>query len=524
MLTDKPYGQSLYKRLLDYFSTSTPWSRQLWRLGTILEIQELMEAWEARQRGALSESSIKYFETALARRVKHDKGIGNEAERGRLIGNIKRQLVPGSHDVHALKSLLRLAEIDYLERWAAAVEQESPPSVEVASRAVGSHLLDLGFSGIFLHKWLTYHAKYDPRQLSVAEIIREAARLTGRPMIVDQVAIPLVAAPPLPAGDDGGCWLSPTSTSEWLDTWFPNAEPLRHAGALLLEFNSRDLQSTLDRASAEVERITARFRVGSRRRIEFFPFAFIVGEKDPLPLGRRPRRVEIHALERTSSIFSLRLPDAVDSALELLEPVDRGTPAAAVAGGWAALECLFIGPGDTMNRVVAATRMARIVASSYVRHEFTSLANAYATSEDTEFAGALRSQSENFEKARLFEQALRGGLSIEFHETRHRLALERMQEVLTKPDVILPRIVGQLEDAFRRLYRQRNLVVHAGDLTSVALDGALRTVAPLLGAGIDRIVHASAMSGTHPIELAARAEVRLDQAALGRTALVEVLG
>ena len=39
---------------------------------------------------------------------------------------------------------------------------------------------------------------------------------------------------------------------------------------------------------------------------------------------------------------------------------------------------------------------------------------------------------------------------------------------------------------------------------------ALRTAAPLVGAGIDRIVHAWFSKKTSPLELAARARVRLE--------------
>lgn len=48
-----------------------------------------------------------------------------------------------------------------------------------------------------------------------------------------------------------------------------------------------------------------------------------------------------------------------------------------------------------------------------------------------------------------------------------------------------------------------------GATQGVALDASLRTAAPLLGAGLDRIVHASRTEGLEPLALAARAEVAL---------------
>jgi hypothetical protein len=39
------------------------------------------------------------------------------------------------------------------------------------------------------------------------------------------------------------------------------------------------------------------------------------------------------------------------------------------------------------------------------------------------------------------------------------------------------------------LVSARNVVLHGGSTSSIALDATLRTVAPLVGAGLDRIVH-----------------------------------
>ncbi|GAB3285782.1 hypothetical protein GCM10027456_81410 [Kineosporia babensis] len=83
--------------------------------------------------------------------------------------------------------------------------------------------------------------------------------------------------------------------------------------------------------------------------------------------------------------------------------------------------------------------------------------------------------------------------------------------------------MGQLEDIFRRLYRQRNLIIHAGQLTSCALRGSLRTAAPLVGAGVDTAVRAATIDGVPPLELAARAEIRLAAAAVGKCPLLGLL-
>ena len=66
-----------------------------------------------------------------------------------------------------------------------------------------------------------------------------------------------------------------------------------------------------------------------------------------------------------------------------------------------------------------------------------------------------------------------------------------------------------VEGSLRRLYRQRNIVLHGGSTESVALDAALRTAAPLVGAGLDRVAHAYLADGITPLALAATAETSL---------------
>jgi len=66
-----------------------------------------------------------------------------------------------------------------------------------------------------------------------------------------------------------------------------------------------------------------------------------------------------------------------------------------------------------------------------------------------------------------------------------------------------------VEGSLRRLYRQGNIVLHGGSTESVALDAALRTAAPLVGAGLDRVAHAYLADGITPLALAATAETSL---------------
>ena len=81
-----------------------------------------------------------------------------------------------------------------------------------------------------------------------------------------------------------------------------------------------------------------------------------------------------------------------------------------------------------------------------------------------------------------------------------------MREVSANSRPQLNDATSTFEGVFRRLYRQRNVVVHGGSTASIGLEPALRIAAPLFGAGMDRLLHAHLTEGLQPLELAARAE------------------
>ena len=100
-----------------------------------------------------------------------------------------------------------------------------------------------------------------------------------------------------------------------------------------------------------------------------------------------------------------------------------------------------------------------------------------------------------------------------------------MSELARDSHRVLSDVQEHVATAFRRLYRQRNLVLHWGKTDGVALRASLRTTAPLVGAGIDRIIHAHYVDALSPLQLVARAKMAL--ATVGTTngpRCIELLG
>jgi hypothetical protein len=172
------------------------------------------------------------------------------------------------------------------------------------------------------------------------------------------------------------------------------------------------------------------------------------------------------------------------------------------------IESLLAEPKN--KRADPADRLADIVACSFPRAELTDL--AYAPGLAVDFEGAR----ENRDKARAVASAILDGSCAAPRDWKDRAALERMRALLDDPGPSLRRIKIHVRDALARLYRQRNLVLHAGNTRAVALQSTLRGATPLVGAGLDRIYHARFVDGTQPIALAGRARTALETLTVDR--------
>ncbi len=104
------------------------------------------------------------------------------------------------------------------------------------------------------------------------------------------------------------------------------------------------------------------------------------------------------------------------------------------------------------------------------------------------------------------------GEDLELEWAAEKLALGRMGSLRQSPRRELLAVRDRAGDALRRLYRERNLVVHGGQTAGFGLAGALRTAAPLVGAGMDRLTHAAIVAGVRPLQLAGRAQQEIERA------------
>jgi hypothetical protein len=241
---------------------------------------------------------------------------------------------------------------------------------------------------------------------------------------------------------------------------------------------------------------------------------WVNGHPHALPLNAAARGVDVLSLVREKTLYAVQSQGSIDDALEMAAPLNSGAPAPAISGAWSAIESLLSRPADTGDgrpgRVVAADRLAAIVACSWPRAELTPLSWRHSPavpdglSADLELL-QVKKPEQGFHRCRVLAQALTHGSGMVTSNPSDRAAVERMVRLLANPYGELNDVHKVFQGALRRLYRQRNIVVHGGTTASVAIEATLRTVGPLVGVGLDRIVHANLQYKIGPLELAARA-------------------
>ena len=167
-------------------------------------------------------------------------------------------------------------------------------------------------------------------------------------------------------------------------------------------------------------------------------------------------------------------------------------------------------PAGRTSNVQAASDLAVLVACSFPRAELTPLTYAYSEDNDNVLADSLRNASSNLERCTILGTAIARDATGAFAKPSDQAAAERVGSMLTDPRAVLGRVSTYVEEALQRLYRQRNMVLHAGKIDSVAMPAVLRTVPPLVGAGLDRLVHDALAKGhSDPLRLVARARTAL---------------
>lgn len=510
-------GQAVVARLLDFFGERTSWQRRLWTVGSVMRLRETVEAIELSDPVPAAGHSLSECKHSARAMVKVDPGVAGVEERGRIAGLLSNDVPAGGVVHEQIREIVVRSDNGYLGRWAAALRAGQVTSgPEAIARHVAAHLLDSGSSPGHLYRWWTRYAVHNEDEThELADLLEFAEeRIVEREE--DYTLIVLFDdVPPkqlLPAN-----WIGREDADRWLAAH--DFEPkYEHIGGLRLTFRARDAGAAAERARDLLDIYASRVTVATDgRRWKVHHQAWVAGAKTSIDMPRS-RRVDVPVLAREEQLFARAGDEQVDSGLQLVALLDEGTPAAAVAGAWAGLESLLKAPGDTGAHLVAH-RLSQLVACSFCRAELTDLAWHRVRSVKDPLSKELKGMPTNLARAERMGELLLSDADGLTHPSDG-AGRARMQKILSDPRTELDVVRQNAEDALRRLYRQRNAVLHAGRTGAVALPSTLRVAAPLVGAGMDRIAHGWFVDEIRPLRLAAMADLQLQR--LGTSDAIEV--
>jgi hypothetical protein len=482
----------------------------LWEGSSVLALQEAAEAGDWIRMRVLSPAAVSWYLRMLERQLGPDRGLGDTQLRKELTTLLRSGLAHDSCDRRRLIQLMPMIMNGYLPRWATAVDSAKYPAPERLARAIATYLLDCGHSSGQLHRWA--RALSMQPDATLADLLTAVSKLADQDDRDFEVLVPFVSVPDhqdlaahLPE------WYSPPRAS----AWFAEHEidkPPRHNGAFYYKVTVKDAVAAARAVTILVRRLEARrsYSRGSKKRLESVGRVWVAGHPEPLRLLPPERGVSVLSLTSEKTMYSVSQSDRLDEALELAAPLNAGPAASAAAGAWAAIESLLYHPGDQADvkegKAIAADRLAAIVACSWPRAELTTLSYRHKPSQPDAVSAELRACRSNLQRSEVAAKTLSTGTALALASPSDVAAAERMKAVLGDPYSQLRDVSCIVQGVFRRLYRQRNIVVHGGNTAAIALDSALRTAAPLIGAGLDRMVHAQLINQVEPLDLAARAE------------------
>lgn len=490
-------------RLLEFVSPEPPWNRSLWSIGLVLGLEELHEACSLLRSGTLSDGSVKRICSSVQRKAGRDPAL-TTPEKNHLrqqISSVPKADGPAHHTVAQMAALF---DTDYLQRWSRVVARPDF-TVELFARSVASHLLDRGFSSEHLWKLIKGHMRsVTPVTLTdlCEDLQQELTRSPARPF---EVLLAFHRAPDTAQGVPPD-WLQADAVTRWLTSHGFDTANVRAQSGAVLTVEARDSAAAAQAAREISDRFAARARIATGKPLERLPYLWVAGDGAPALHAGQSRGVRVKELDRENRIFTpTSTLDNVDAAIELLAHLEESSPPAAIAGGWGAVEGLLADPGD---RATAADNLAALVACSFPRAELTTLAYR-ASREDRSIAQRLDGAASNRDRSRIVADMIVHSQFPQLRTTANQAAADRMRRLLADPSQQLITIKEAISDSFHRLYRQRNIILHAGRLDSVSLKASLRTVAKLAGAGMDRITHGHYVQNMRPLELVARADLSI---------------
>ncbi len=514
--------------MLEQAAPWTPWSRRAWEPSSILRLRELSEATRWAREGVLSTSAVAWYRQSLRPLIGQDAGLASGAIRSQLDSLLKSDFPFDSQSRRRLDVLIEHADEHYLENWHASLTAGAPVEVERASRFIVGHVIDSGFHPNSVRRTVK---KAISEELDTDQIVERLARLCDQPVQTFEGIVPLLDVPQPGIMAAHERWRDPRATNDILRAheWKARRE---QSGSLHFAVSARDPFTAALQVHDELQRLVSRTTLlRSDGQLGYQAHWFCTTTKHIMELGRRTDNISVMSPVRTGHLYSGSSSKAIDDALTLASSLKTGPDSIAATSSWAAIEALLSAGSDWnegTGKTVSADRAAWILTAAWPRAELTAL--SYQVARDSGVSSAVRHRlktagEDNARRCAIVLRALEGGALGPLSKAEEEAGRQRMLGLVESPRRTLRRVEGYIQGAFRRLYRQRNIVLHGGSTQTVALPAAIRTAGPLVGGVLDRLCHGIEVSGREPLDLAAQARTALDAAGdPGGWSLHELLG
>src|SRR5579883_767474 len=420
-----PFEKRVVARLLDFFGSGIPWFRRLWCSSALLALEEVLEASYAIRAGILGEELFGATVQVASSLAGPDPGVGTkEAKRAlqQALQGLRKNTLPDGVDFGVVKLGAEAIRSNYLHLWAESIRSKENLSLERTARAIASHLLDAGFSSRHLHRWCKYQAQNASGAASLSELLENAHAMLMRPVQEFSVLVPFEGVPESKSGRPPN-WVSAKDVVNWLSSQGLNPTRVQQNGALLFRLPARDPWAAVELAVDTVDQLSSRVALGTNGNLKSAKSAWVEGIKESFLFERQKRRVEVHALHREDKLYSLEDASIVDAALHMMGALNGAPASTAITTGWAAIEALLSGPGE--HDVVAGTRLAALVACSFVRAELTTL--SYRLDASDPLTGTLQGCTTNRERAKAIAGAIRGNTLLPLAAESDQAAVDRMR-------------------------------------------------------------------------------------------------
>lgn len=232
-----------------------------------------------------------------------DRGLGEREVRRQLREVLHADLSEHSRHRRRLSQLIELIDDGYIKRWAEATDSEQGVSPERLSRAIMSHLLDLGYSQGFLHRTVR---NLRAGSGTVGDLLELAHGLASAESRHYEVLVPFAAVPHQEIAQSLPEWRSGPTARDWLTLNAPG-ETVRQAGAFLYTIKALDPCAAARSAGEMVDRLTARSSYMRRRRSDLQPVGRlrVAGLSEWLPLRSPARGVDVLSLQREGTLYKI---------------------------------------------------------------------------------------------------------------------------------------------------------------------------------------------------------------------------